>query len=1021
MEAYPESEQIGTLWQLSERCRLGVVEAWIEACVAAADLCGGEYGDVEADWLRAWRDLEDVKTELRREWLGPLRDLQPVGPEHDERVRSALAEFYERLDHALRRWERWAADEEDDGMATATKAKRQRRAARREAHEQRCSVRRDEHGVLRWTCPACHTEHDDTLKACPCEGYTAPPLGRLQALLEAQIADGPLIHDHGRWTCPACRHDDNHVSETTCSRCRWDGQAAFEQAFADGWKRMTGPDGWGRMTGQDLDALPATQAELDARKDAAAQPRKQGKARRKAAASESAADGVTETVVLQFRPAARCVAAVELQDRGGTWAYRRIVHTNGWLKDGRDRGGKGGMTETLDAHHSPPPASRHAALRLALLDIQAQLGGIAAEALTKRGRLAQNAAIEDVLDELTRMLGQTGESRESGAASAASADSCSNPKAAEGGRRRKSKATGNARQATAAVPHLIRLPAGPMAWVCPACSRKNELGLGTCPCGYERPPLRKFAHKAEDRTGDSRGSGAASAVSGDAAAPQTIDVPLDQIDENPLNTRRNWGDLTALAASFQKVGQLQECTGRRQGARVELVAGGRRYRAAKLAGVPALRVRIVACDDLAALDIMGEENEKQQTWDCISRAAWLQAELDARQCSTRDLAAHLGVSQADVANHTRLLKLPEAWQQRVISGEITPSMARSLVPWAARPAVLEGLEQRCRKDKPETVEDFERGLADVVEGLTRPCEPGRYFQFRDGKTWRHGDVRLTPKDLEQRGQDLDVVELSQPGWKGKTVKERRAFNVALWDELQTQREREREARSARAAAGKGAKKASGEGSPPKRTAEEEKRLRQQQARQLATKVWRYKVRWLQARAAQQVLTAGTVGIKLLLAFAGTDDRDGRRRTALAEVVKAAGGKSLKSGHDGVDAWRTVASIETGAAIPDLARQVLSAWLALDVFAGWRVPLHPSDVVVAAAELGVDLEREWRCDQAFLELFTKEQLADLATEWGREIDLGLGGTKRSGQIKSLLTADVNKRLPVPKVLAKAKGA
>lgn len=559
-------------------------------------------------------------------------------------------------------------------------------------------------------------------------------------------------------------------------------------------------------------------------------------------------------------------------------------------------------------------------------------------------------------------------------------------------------------------------------WLCMACGCNNPIDAGSCetcevPRGEGKPSRKRKTGANGQANGVPTTQAEAAAKEAAASLPiskpappavgATEDVPIGQVDENPVNTRCNWGDLDAVAESMQRVGQLQECTGRRKGKRVELIAGARRYRAAKVAGLKTLRVRIVECDDLTALDIMGEENEKQHTWDSISRAAWLQAELEARKMSTRQLAEHLKVSQADVANHLRLLKLPKAWQDRVISQEITSTQARALATWSERTEVLKEMEKALKRDGEMSTGDFEGELWRIVRNLTRPCDKGDYYSFSAKGGWRSGSCLFTDKHLEQWGEELDIVTLTSRNDRN----ERRAFNLKRWDELHGNLEKEAQ------------KKADARATSSKSKAEPSetdlKRKAEQQARLIGEKVWRYKTRWLQQRAVIAVQKVeGYLGIKLLIGFASNRTTRSDRGEALATVVVARGGKVSKD-YGLIDDWQTALSLPTDAKISEAARDIMAAWLSADVWDSHNASIGPGDVVVIAEALGVDLEKEWRVDETFLGLFTTEQLRDLAKEWGHLTKLN-PSDKRGDRIRILLEADQAKRLPAPKILLKAKG-
>lgn len=136
-------------------------------------------------------------------------------------------------------------------------------------------------------------------------------------------------------------------------------------------------------------------------------------------------------------------------------------------------------------------------------------------------------------------------------------------------------------------------------------------------------------------------------------------LPLDAIQPNPSQPRTLFPEeeLDELAQSIRALGILQPLTVRRQEGHWELVAGERRLRAARLAGLAEVPCLSVQTDGQASALLALVENLQRQDLDFWEEATALRAFLDTYQISQEEVARRIGKSQSAVANKLRLLKL----------------------------------------------------------------------------------------------------------------------------------------------------------------------------------------------------------------------------------------------------------------------------------------------------------------------------------------------------------------------------
>lgn len=175
--------------------------------------------------------------------------------------------------------------------------------------------------------------------------------------------------------------------------------------------------------------------------------------------------------------------------------------------------------------------------------------------------------------------------------------------------------------------------------------------------------------------------------SGQEAAPTRpedaiLRLPLDQIDENPYQTRLQFNEqaLQELAESIRANGIVQPIVVRpAANGRFALILGERRCRAAKLAGeatVPAI-VRQASNEQAAEMTIV--ENLQRQDLNCLEQAKAFSRLSREFGLTQEQIGQRTGCSRESVANYIRMLKLPEEVQQYLASGELGFSEARVLL------------------------------------------------------------------------------------------------------------------------------------------------------------------------------------------------------------------------------------------------------------------------------------------------------------------------------------------------------
>lgn len=159
-----------------------------------------------------------------------------------------------------------------------------------------------------------------------------------------------------------------------------------------------------------------------------------------------------------------------------------------------------------------------------------------------------------------------------------------------------------------------------------------------------------------------------------------IEIPVDRIRPNALQPRAGFSGepLAELEASIRAQGILQPVLVRRVGDGYELVAGERRWRAARAAGLKAVPAIVRQLDDRGALEAALVENLQREDLNAVERARAYRKLTSDFGLSQDVIARRVGRSQPSVANTLRLLTLPPDVQASVEAGRISEGHARAL-------------------------------------------------------------------------------------------------------------------------------------------------------------------------------------------------------------------------------------------------------------------------------------------------------------------------------------------------------
>lgn len=238
------------------------------------------------------------------------------------------------------------------------------------------------------------------------------------------------------------------------------------------------------------------------------------------------------------------------------------------------------------------------------------------------------------------------------------------------------------------------------------------------------------------KKGLGRGLGALIPEVGPVDREQIQELPLERIRPNPRQPRKEFAPeaLAELAASIREHGVVQPVLVRPVDGGYELVAGERRWRAARAAGLERIPAVVRDISPAKAMEIALIENLQREDLNPVEQAEAYRTLLEEHGLSHEELARRLGKSRPQITNTLRLLQLPRPVQALVASGALSVGHAKVLLG-VEDPQRQEQLAARASQDGLSV-----RALEQEVERLrTRPAPT------RGGRPRREGRERTDPE------------------------------------------------------------------------------------------------------------------------------------------------------------------------------------------------------------------------------------------------------------------------------------
>jgi len=160
------------------------------------------------------------------------------------------------------------------------------------------------------------------------------------------------------------------------------------------------------------------------------------------------------------------------------------------------------------------------------------------------------------------------------------------------------------------------------------------------------------------------------------------EIEISKIFANPFQPRTKFDEeaLNELAASIKEIGIIQPITIRKtEDGHYQIIAGERRFRASKIAGLTTIPAYVRTADDEGMLEMALVENIQREDLDAIEIALSYQRLIEECKLTQETLSDRVGKKRSTVTNYLRLLKLPAKIQKGIVEKTITMGHARALV------------------------------------------------------------------------------------------------------------------------------------------------------------------------------------------------------------------------------------------------------------------------------------------------------------------------------------------------------
>lgn len=257
------------------------------------------------------------------------------------------------------------------------------------------------------------------------------------------------------------------------------------------------------------------------------------------------------------------------------------------------------------------------------------------------------------------------------------------------------------------------------------------------------------------------------------SAPSSTAISVSRLEARAEQPRKNFDQqsLQALAESIRTHGVLQPLIVRESGnGFYQIVAGERRFRAAKLAGMTEVPVVVVTTDDLTTAQLALVENVQREDLNAAEEAFAYRELSEVWHMTQEEIAAKIGKSRSAVANAIRLTELPGELMELLRTGAISAGHARALLAVEDREAQLrlaeaardggmtvreleKAVKRETEKEKNVAKENFDRELVDYARELENKTREALGRRVKINAAGREKSIKIYFEDND----DLDEL------------------------------------------------------------------------------------------------------------------------------------------------------------------------------------------------------------------------------------------------------------------------
>ncbi len=256
---------------------------------------------------------------------------------------------------------------------------------------------------------------------------------------------------------------------------------------------------------------------------------------------------------------------------------------------------------------------------------------------------------------------------------------------------------------------------------------------------------------------------------------KSMEVDINLIDPNPFQPRKEWKpeEIASLAASIRSQGIIQPLILRKEGKRFQLIAGERRLRAAREAGLNRVPVIVREANKEQMLALALVENIQRQDLGPMEKAEAFKRLSSEFNLTQEDMGNRVGMNRSSVANFLRLLDLPDSVQKMLREGQLqmghgkallglndSSAMQRAAVVALKRSMSVRQLEEKIRllvagpKRKPAAMKGAtspeEKELVETLQRLLKT-------RVRIRGTGKKGRIEISYHSLDELDRILDLI------------------------------------------------------------------------------------------------------------------------------------------------------------------------------------------------------------------------------------------------------------------------